>query len=83
VTDYGEQLTLHVAGQLQEARIAQGMSLEALAGAAGLHRTFVGLVMRGRRGMTLATAGCLARALGLSLGSLVHAAEESLSRRDA
>ena len=79
VDDRGQQVTLLVAARLQEARRARGLSLEALAAEAGLHRTFVGLVMRGRRGMTIASADALARALDLSLGQLLLRAEEQLA----
>lgn len=76
----GQRLTLLVAQQLQEARVARGLSLEALATDAGLHRTFVGRVMRGSTGMTLASAGALATALGLSLSVLIAEAERVLAR---
>ncbi len=76
--DYGERLTLLVAQLLQELRLEGGLSLEALADAAGMHRTSVGLVMRGRRGMTLGSAAAISKAVGVRLSDLVADAEESL-----
>lgn len=75
--DYGQRLTLLVATEIQRLRVEQGLSLEALAASAGLHRTAVGLIVRGERGLTVASAALLARALGLRLSELVRAAEAS------
>ena len=44
-------------------RVARGMSQEALADAAGLHRTHVSLIERGRRSVRLETVERLAIAL--------------------
>lgn len=52
-----------------------GLTLEDLADRAGLHRTSLGLVERGERGLTIESAAKIAEALGLSLGSLVALAE--------
>lgn len=79
--DYGQRLTAVVAARLQSLRQERGWSLEELAERAGLHRTSVGLIVRGERGITLATAAALCRALGVSLSSVVDAAERELNRR--
>ncbi len=73
-----DTLTAHVASRLAQLRVAKGWSLEELAVRAGLHRTSLGLIERGRRGMTLDTAYRLATALDVRLSSLVREGEERL-----
>jgi transcriptional regulator with XRE-family HTH domain len=60
---------------LAEARKVEGLSMESLGERAGLDRTYVGLLERGKRKPTLAVAASLADALGLRLGDLVLRAE--------
>ena len=48
--DLAQAVTADVIKQLRDARTNKGYSLEALAEAADLHRTSVGLIERGRRG---------------------------------
>ncbi|MFC6008059.1 helix-turn-helix transcriptional regulator [Angustibacter luteus] len=69
-----------VAEELAVARRERGWSMEQLAGEAGLHRTSVGLIERGERGVTLQVAARLAWALDLSLGDLCRAAEARAGR---
>jgi transcriptional regulator with XRE-family HTH domain len=52
-------------------REAQGLSQEALAEAAGLHRTYVSLLERGRRNPSLEVICAVAKGLGTSMASLV------------
>jgi transcriptional regulator with XRE-family HTH domain len=54
-----------VARVVREARLAKGMSQEALAAEAGLHRTYISLLERGRRSPTVNTLGRISTALGL------------------
>lgn len=60
---------------IRRLRRERGLSQEALADRAGLDRTFVGLLERGKRRATLESAEALAQALGLSLGQLVQEGE--------
>jgi transcriptional regulator with XRE-family HTH domain len=62
---------------LREHREEKGISQERLAHAAGLHRTYVGLIERGQRNPTLDAAHALARALGMRLSELVREAERA------
>ena len=58
--------------RLRNLRQAQGMSQEKLAELSGLHRTYVGDVERGERNISLINLETLARALQISLSSLVE-----------
>jgi transcriptional regulator with XRE-family HTH domain len=62
-------------------RVACGLSQQALAEAAGLHRTFVGRLERGQHGLNVAELPQLARALGVPPRDLIPVLEEA-DRRD-
>lgn len=51
-------------------RLAMGISQEALAAKAGLHRTYVGSVERGERNVSLDNIHALADALGVDVREL-------------
>lgn len=55
------------ARNIKRIRLAKGISQEALADIAGLHRTYVGAVERGERNITLINANRIAEALGVKL----------------
>lgn len=69
------ELTRYFAQELTERRNFQGLTLEDLAERAGVHRTTLGLIERGRRGISIAVADRVARALGFHLSDLVLGAE--------
>ena len=60
---------------LRRRRVAAGLSQEALAAAAGLHRNYVGLLERGERAPTIVVVEGLAAALGTTMASLLRSAE--------
>ncbi|WP_258060725.1 helix-turn-helix domain-containing protein [Rathayibacter rathayi] len=64
-------------------RREQGLTLEDLADMAGLHRTSLGLIERGERGLTIGSASRLAAALDLSLTGLLAMAEAGVADVDA
>lgn len=56
--------------RLKLLRVAHGWSQEQLAEAAGMHRTFIGQVERGQRGMNIVGLWPLSRALGVDIADL-------------
>ncbi|HWJ37835.1 MAG TPA: helix-turn-helix transcriptional regulator [Sphingomicrobium sp.] len=60
-----------LAGNLRRLRSIRGLSQEALADLAGLHRTFVGSVERAERNISVDNIGKLATALGVSAADLL------------
>ncbi|MEV0269702.1 helix-turn-helix transcriptional regulator [Hamadaea sp. NPDC050747] len=62
---------------VRRARTELGMSQERLAAIAGLDRTYVSGLERGKRNPTLTTQKRLAAALGVSIADLVIRAEET------
>lgn len=73
-----ESLSATFARVLRERREAKGISQEKLAHAAGLHRTYVGLIERGLRNPSVDAGHALARALGTRLSDLIREAEKRL-----
>lgn len=61
--------------ELRARREEKGISQEALADRAGLHRNFVGLLERGQRNVTVLVLQALAGALKVSLTELITQAE--------
>jgi transcriptional regulator with XRE-family HTH domain len=68
------------AAVLRRHRAQRGFSQEALAEAAGVHHTYVGLVERCQRKPTVEVAERLAGALGKRLSALIAEAERSCSK---
>ena len=60
-----------LAENIRQARLAQGMSQEGLAEAAGFHRTFVSQVERQKNNISIDNIERLARALGVDLVELL------------
>lgn len=68
----GEQSVLVSFGQrIKYLRHARSISQEELADAAGVHRTYIGMIERGEKNITLLTMLKLAEALDVTLCDLV------------
>jgi len=61
-------------------RRRRGVSQEQLAAAAGIHRTYMSAIERGRVNVSLEVADRLARAMAIPLSELVKLAEEGRGR---
>ncbi|TQK04579.1 helix-turn-helix protein [Herbaspirillum sp. SJZ130] len=59
------------ARNVRERRLALGISQEALAEAAGVHRTYVGMIERGEKNVTIYNIERIATALDVSAASLL------------
>lgn len=67
-----------VAKVVREARKAAGLSQEALADAAGLHRTYISLLERARRSPTVCTLDAIGRALGFEPSKIYRLVAEAV-----
>ncbi|OWK35281.1 helix-turn-helix domain-containing protein [Fimbriiglobus ruber] len=76
-----DPLLLQFAQIVRRRRAAAGLSQEALAAAAGLHRTYVGLLERGLRMPSILVAQKVARALGMTTGELLSEVEREVLPR--
>lgn len=61
---------------MRRLRRGRNLSQEDLAHLAGLDRTFISMLERGKRRATLESTEAIAHALGLTLGDLVQEMEE-------
>ena len=57
--------------KVRKLRLAKGLSQEAFADVCGLHRTYVGAIERGERNVSLENIEKIAKALGISIASLL------------
>ena len=65
-------LRLKFAAHMRKARLALGLSQEALADACGLHRTYIGSVERGERNISIDNIGRIAASLGVAPSQLLE-----------
>jgi len=69
------KLGLNLGQAVRVSRQARGMSQEKLAAAAGIHRTYMSAIERGKVNVSVEVANRLARAMGMGLSELVQLAE--------
>lgn len=80
--DRAEHLAEGLSTVIARLRKDMGWSLEDLADEAGLHRTYIGLVERGERHLSVAAAQRVALAVGLPLSTMIEIAEAELAGED-
>jgi transcriptional regulator with XRE-family HTH domain len=68
---YDTEILKTVGNNIRALRKGQGLSQEALASKASLHRTYIGSIERGKRNVSLLNLQRLARALGVPVTALV------------
>jgi transcriptional regulator with XRE-family HTH domain len=66
---------------LYERRIARGLTQQELAEAAGIQRTYISDIERGRRNVTVFVLTRIAVALGTTLGQLFRSAENRMNQQ--
>jgi transcriptional regulator with XRE-family HTH domain len=57
--------------RVKQERLKRGLSQEDLADKAGVHRTYIGMIERAEKNITLENIEKIAIALGISVGSLI------------
>ena len=65
--------------RVRRARMNLGISQEELAGRAGLHRNYIGMIERGERSPTLAAIDGIARGMKVKASELIALAEDRLT----
>lgn len=67
------KLILEKFGQrVKEERIKQGLSQEELAAKAGVHRTYIGMIERAEKNITLLNIEKISKALGINISKLLE-----------
>jgi transcriptional regulator with XRE-family HTH domain len=65
-----EQIVKRFGETVRRLRSERGFSQESFARRCGLHRTYMGIIERGEKAVTIVTASKIARALGITLADL-------------
>jgi len=65
-----KEIQKQVGSRIRELREAKGLSQEALAAVCELHRTYVGLIERGERNLSLTTVESIAEGLGVPVAEI-------------
>jgi transcriptional regulator with XRE-family HTH domain len=66
-----DQLLQAFGQRIRELRQARGLSQEQLADETGFHRTYIGMVERGERNLSLSNVGVFAKVFGISISDLL------------
>lgn len=66
------KLLFRFGNKVREARLKRGYSQEQLADLAGLHRTYIGMIERAEKNITLENIGKIAKALNIKIAILLQ-----------
>ena len=69
-------LAIQLAQAIRQVRRRRRLSQEKLAARAGIHRTYMSAIERGKANMSIGVASRLAEALGMTLSELLRRAED-------
>ncbi len=64
------EVLLKFGNKVRQRRLELGLSQEGLAARAGVHRTYIGMIERAEKNITLTNIEKIAKGLGLSLGEI-------------
>lgn len=67
-----DSINIRFGKKVREERLKRNLSQEALAEKAGVHRTYIGMIERAEKNITLENIGKLAKALGVPIEELVR-----------
>jgi len=65
-----DKILVEFGKRVRQERLKLGLSQEELADKAGLHRTYIGMIERAEKNLTLLNVNKIAQALGLSISKL-------------
>ena len=68
----GTEVLVRFGQKVRNERMKQGLSQEALASRAGVHRTYIGMIERAEKNITLENIEKICKALGLSIGDFFN-----------
>jgi transcriptional regulator with XRE-family HTH domain len=71
-----EEILIQFGNRIRERRTAMGISQEKLAEITGFHRTYIGMVERGERNISLKNINVFANAFNLSTSELLEGVNE-------
>jgi transcriptional regulator with XRE-family HTH domain len=71
-----EEILMQFGNRIRERRTALGISQEKLAETTGFHRTYIGMVERGERNISLRNISVFAKAFNLNLSQLLEGINE-------
>lgn len=67
-----KQILIKFGKKVREERLKKNISQEELAALAGVHRTYIGMIERAEKNITLVNIQKIAKALGISLEKLMN-----------
>ena len=70
VINMKREVLIRFGNKVREQRLLLGLSQEELAGRAGVHRTYVGMIERAEKNITLTNVEKIAKALKLSIDEM-------------
>ncbi len=71
VSNMKKAVLVKFGNKVREQRLLLGLSQEELAGRAGVHRTYIGMIERAEKNITLANIEKIAKALNFPMGNLI------------